>query len=369
MIGRASVCLNMIVKNESKVIARCLKAARPLIDHWVIVDTGSTDGTQALIRECMTGVPGELHERPWRNFGANRSEALELARGKADFTLIVDADEVLDVAPDFAAPVLTHDAYQLKTELRELAYYRTELVRSSLPWRWEGVLHEYLECAAPFTQAKLEGIVNRPHTDGARSADPQKYDKDAALLEEALRAEPNNQRYRFYLAQSYRDAGRLDKALEHYMRRVEGGGWPEEVWYSLFEVARLHERLERPEPFVVAAYLAAHEFRPTRAESLCSLARYERLRKHYARAYLFAKHAATVPFPQDVLFVDASVYAWRARDEWSIAAYYVGRHDEVLDVTAALLAEPRLPASERARVTANREFSLKALKAAADVRG
>jgi tetratricopeptide (TPR) repeat protein len=361
MIGRASICLNMIVKNESKVIARCLNASRALIDHWVIVDTGSTDGTQELVRETMAGVPGELHERPWRNFGANRSEALELARGKADYTLIVDADEVLDVAPDFAPHALTHDAYQLKTELRDLAYYRTELVRSSLPWRWEGVLHEYLECAAPFTQAKLEGIVNRPHTDGARSADPKKYEKDAKLLEEALAVDPDNQRYRFYLAQSYRDAGHPDKALEHYRRRAAAGGWAEEVWYSLFEVARSSELLERPEPDVVMAYLAAHEFRPTRAESLCSLARYERLRKHYARAYLFAKHAASVAFPADVLFVDASVYAWRARDEWSIAAYYVGRHDEALAVTSALLADPRLPESERARVAANREFSVKAL--------
>jgi glycosyltransferase involved in cell wall biosynthesis len=361
MIGQASVCLNMIVKNESKVIARCLNAARPLVDHWVIVDTGSTDGTQELVRASMGGVPGELHERPWRNFGANRSEALELARGKADYTLIVDADEVLEVAADFSPPVLTHDAYQLKTELRELAYYRTELVRSSLPWRWEGVLHEYLECAAPFTQARLEGIVNRPHTDGARSADPKKYQKDAELLEQALDAQPDNQRYRFYLAQSYRDAGRPEKALEHYQRRAAAGGWAEEVWYSLFEVARLSERLERPEPVVVTAYLAAHEFRPTRAESLCALARYERLRKHYAQAYLFAKHAASIAAPADILFVDTSVYAWRARDEWSIAAYYVGRHDEALQVTSALLADPRLPQAERARVAANREFSVKAL--------
>jgi glycosyltransferase involved in cell wall biosynthesis len=360
MIGRASVCLNMIVKNESKVIVRCLDAVRALIDHWVIVDTGSTDGTQSLIRDTMAGIPGELHERPWRNFGANRSEALELARGKADYTLIVDADEVLDVSPDFAPPPLTHDAYQLKTELRDLAYYRTELIRSSLPWRWEGVLHEYLECAAPFTQAKLEGIVNRPHTDGARSADPRKYEKDAELLEQALRSEPDNRRYRFYLAQSYRDAGRPDKALEHYRRRADAGGWEEEVWYSLFQVARSSEWLERPEAEVVMAYLAAHEFRPTRAESLCELARYERLRKHYAQAYLFAKHAASIALPADILFVDASVYAWRARDEWSIAAYYVGRHDEVLAVTSALLADPKLPESERARVTTNREFSVKA---------
>ena len=102
MRERATVCLNMIVKNEAKVIARCLASARPFIDAWVIVDTGSSDGTQGLIREALQGVPGELFERPWRNFGANRTEALELARGRADYTLIIDADEVLEASPGFA---------------------------------------------------------------------------------------------------------------------------------------------------------------------------------------------------------------------------------------------------------------------------
>src|SRR3954469_3762561 len=116
MIGRASVCLNMIVKNESKVIARCLKAARPLVDHWVIVDTGSTDGTQDLVRALLKDVPGELHERPWQDFAHNRAEALELARGKADYLLVVDADDSLAPAPGFKMPRLELDCYALRVE-------------------------------------------------------------------------------------------------------------------------------------------------------------------------------------------------------------------------------------------------------------
>src|SRR5262245_60818994 len=90
-----TVCLNMIAKNEAPVIARCLASARPFIDHWIIVDTGSTDGTQQRVRECLQGIPGELHERPWRDFSHNRNQALELAGGAADYLLFIDADELL----------------------------------------------------------------------------------------------------------------------------------------------------------------------------------------------------------------------------------------------------------------------------------
>lgn len=85
----------MIVRNECRVIERCLDSIKGFIDHWVIVDTGSTDGTQQLIRQCLRDIPGDLIERPWVNFGYNRTEALEFARGKSDYVFVIDADEVL----------------------------------------------------------------------------------------------------------------------------------------------------------------------------------------------------------------------------------------------------------------------------------
>lgn len=361
-MARPTVCLNMIVKNEAPVIARSLASTRPFIDTWAIVDTGSSDGTQDVIRQALSDVPGELFERPWRDFGTNRTEALELAKGRADYTLIIDADEVLEATPGFLMPELTLDAYQLRTEFGGVRYYRTQLIRSSLPWRYEGVLHEVLACDGAFTQGKLEGLVNRPQSDGARSADPQKYIKDAAVFEQALKREPQNTRYVFYLAQSYRDAGLDEAALVNYARRAKLGGFQEEVWYSMFQVASLLERLGRPEHEVVMAYLEAHQARPARAESLCELARYLRLKQKYALAYLFARQAAETPMPKDILFVHEATYSWRARDEWSVAAYYVGKHEESIALTEALLDSPSLPESERARVKKNREFSVNARK-------
>ena len=112
-------------------------------------------------------------------------------------------------------------------------YHRTALVRSALPWRYVGVLHEYITCEQAQTQELLPGLrIVRLH-DGARARDPQIYRKDALLLEQALLKEPDNARYVFYLAQSYRDADDLELALRHYRRRVAMGGWPEEVFSAL----------------------------------------------------------------------------------------------------------------------------------------
>src|SRR5215471_11928556 len=104
------LCLNMIVKNEAPVIARSLASVRPITDYWVIVDTGSTDGTQDAIRALMADLPGELHERPWRDFAHNRTEALELARPHGEYVLIIDADDVLECETQFKMPVLEADS-------------------------------------------------------------------------------------------------------------------------------------------------------------------------------------------------------------------------------------------------------------------
>src|ERR1700753_2915568 len=131
-----TICLNMIVKDEAPVIRRCLDSVRPLIDYWVIVDTGSTDGTQEIIREHLKDVSGELHERPWRDFAHNRSEALTLARGHGDYVLVIDADEVLQIAQGFELPALTCDSYNIHVLYGGCSYMPRQLGNNSLPWRY-----------------------------------------------------------------------------------------------------------------------------------------------------------------------------------------------------------------------------------------
>lgn len=360
------ICLNMIVRDEAAVIERCLASVRPFIDHWVIVDTGSLDDTPARIERALAGVPGQLHHRPWRNFGHNRSEALELARqavGRAGYLLFIDADEQLGHEPGFARwPALHEPAYSLQARYGGLSYDRVSLVSAALPWRWQGVLHEYLDAGQPVAQPRLPGVWIAVTPDGARSADPDKFAKDAAVLEQALREEPDNARYVFYLAQSWRDAGRPELALAHYARRAAMGGWDEEVWYALLQCAQLAERLGQPHEQVLAAYLQAHQSRPSRAEALTGLATYLRGRQDWHLAYLFAREAARIPLPGDRLFVDLAPYHWRAADELALAAHYTARPAEAHALWSGLLRSPLLPAAERARIERNLAFAAQALR-------
>ena len=88
----------MIVKNESKTLPVLFSTVREIIDYYVIVDTGSDDGTPEVIKKIMDeyGIKGEVHHEKWVNFGVNREQALQKAVGKADYAFIIDADEELN---------------------------------------------------------------------------------------------------------------------------------------------------------------------------------------------------------------------------------------------------------------------------------
>jgi glycosyltransferase involved in cell wall biosynthesis len=356
------ICLNMIVKNEAHVIERCLASLRGFVDYWVIVDTGSTDGTQQKIRDLMSGVPGELMERPWVDFAHNRSEALEYAREKGEYVFILDADEVLVRKPGFELPALDKDAYLVEMVSGGVSYHKTQLVNNRLNWCYKGVLHEYLYCNREITEGILPNAAIYRYTDGARSRDRLTYKKDALVLERALLEEPGNARYVFYLAQSYRDAQEPELAIKNYQRRVALGGWIEEVWYSLYQIAEVKQRMEKPWAEVLEAYLAAFEYYPKRREPLFKAAmHYQNERKHNGANLLLAR-CMEIPFPaDDRLFVERILYDYMTALEYAVSCYWVGDQAEAIRVNNELLNVGGLPGAIFDRVLKNRRFSLDAI--------
>lgn len=361
-----TIGVTMIVKNEAHVIRRCIDSMRGVIDRWVIADTGSTDGTQQIIREAMAGIPGALIERPWVDFSHNRNEALEHARREfpTDYTLLMDADDILVVGDDFAGRRLEADAYDVGLVMGATAYHRPVLVRSALPWRYRGVLHEYIDCPEARTKASLprESLHVRVMHEGARSRDPMTYRRDALVLERALIDEPDNARHVFYLAQSYRDAGDPELALRYYRRRAEMGDWREEAWYSLYQAAAMLERLGKPWPEVLAAYLAAFESDPNRAEPLYWIGRHYQAAREFHTAQLFFARGLRVPAPRaDRLFVDREIHDYLLRLEYAVTCYYTGDHAEAIAANDQLLRGGTLPADLVDRVRQNRQFSIEAM--------
>jgi glycosyltransferase involved in cell wall biosynthesis len=354
------VCLNMIVKNEAAVIRRCLDSVRPVIDSWVIVDTGSSDGTQRIIREHLRDLPGELHERPWRDFAHNRSEALNLSRDRGDYTLIIDADDTLEIASGTILPPLTADSYRLRINHHDIVYQRPQLMRSALPWRYAGVLHEYVTCDSAGRSEELSGIEIRLNPDGARRRDPGTYARDAAVLEAALLTETDPflvARYRFYLAQSYRDCGQHRKALDNYLVRAMLGFWQDEVFISLYGAARLKEQLGHPDNQVIDAYLRATDAQPTRIEALYRASRFCRLKARYEEGYRIARRGLDIPMPSGALFVEPKVYRMGLLDEFSVNAYWSGHYLDCLDASLKILGTAQLSHADRQRALANARFA------------
>jgi glycosyltransferase involved in cell wall biosynthesis len=331
-----NICLNMIVKNEAKVLPRLFRSLKDYIDYYVIVDTGSTDDTIDLIRREMAGygIDGEVHERPWVNFGVNRQQALELAlaANKTHWLLFIDADEELGVSDTkFYESLEPGQSYDIEKHHRDARYAVPHLVNvRSARYRWEGPVHNYLVVVEGEERRKLRKDVwiVYHHGQGAKShalTQEEKFLRDAKLLEEELAKNPDDARSQFYLAQSYRDAGHFERALAEYKKRASmENGWDEERFMAQLEAGRVSARLERPEAVILGELLAAYNLRPTRAEPLYELARYYRLKKGFAMATLFAKAGVQTPRPNDRLFVMESIYTWRLLDELAVAASWVG---------------------------------------------
>ncbi len=351
--SQETICLNMIVKNERDVIEQCLLSVKPFVDYWVIIDTGSTDGTQTLIQEVMKGIPGKLYERPWVDFSYNRNEALHLAKRSADYILFIDADDFLTYDPNFTFPSLSKDCYYVTTHLDGFVYRKILLVSTKCHWLWLGLLHEYLYSFQAETEGFLEEIAMRCTRKGARSKDPEKYRKDAAVLEEALLIEPKNCRYVFYLAQSYRDAGDYEQALRNYEKRIEMNGWDEEVFLAMLEKALLQEKLGIDREIIIQSYERAYQFRSTRAETLFHLARFYLKIREPKLAYETAKKGIDLPLPCDLLWVSPAIYEYGLLYLCYVSASLSGYEEESKRAYERLLENPELPQNIREFLSKN----------------
>src|SRR6185503_15360144 len=98
-----------------------------------------------------------------------------------------------------------------------------------------------------------------------------------------------NARYVYYLAQSYRDCGRYDQALEWYQKRAVMAGWDEEAWHAAYQVGKMQAHLHCDWRVVLNTYLQAWNFRPSRLEPIYHIANFYREQGHHALAYHFAR--------------------------------------------------------------------------------
>jgi len=291
---KSTLCLVMIVKNESHIIGetlRCLMDKAPF-QHWVICDTGSTDGTQDIIRETLKHIPGELHEVPWVDFGTNRTQVVELAYGKTDYALMFDADDTIEGDRIPFPSKMTADVYELLFRCVELEFHRSSVFNNRRKWKYVGVLHEYLEHAdggVPTRTTVKGGYKCIARTVGARSSDPDRFRKDALTLATAFENNPTayiRNRYAFYCANSYRDCGMWPEALKWYTKVLSLDGWAEERYVACKRIYEMYSNLGTPE-LGLYALVESYTYNKNRVECANYLVNYYLLKQSYEVAFKY----------------------------------------------------------------------------------
>ena len=339
----------MIVKNESQAIEKCLASVKNLIDYWVIVDTGSTDGTQKIIKDFLKDIPGKLYQRPWVDFGTNRNEALAFAKKKADYLLFIDADERLEFFNSSSLPPLDKDCYLSVYQHEPFTSFRVLLVDSRFDWKWNGTIHEAVECPDAKNIGFLKEVMNRATHEGHRSLDlKEKFRKDIQLLERVLQQEPQNSRNRFHLAKHYEAVEEYESALKHYEMRATAGGMDAEVFYSLYRIGILQQELGMPSRVFINSFLKAFQNRSWRAEPLYSLAEYFMDIKAYFLGYLITRFAMSLNLVNEYYLTLHKVYDYALLYQYTECSFRVGKYQEAYQGLKRLLAVPALPEDIRA---------------------
>jgi glycosyltransferase involved in cell wall biosynthesis len=365
------ICLTMIVKNEEKIIERCLDSVKPLIDCISICDTGSTDHTVEIIQKYMKAnkIPGQVHYQQWKNFGINRTLSCEAAQKtlrdlgfslENTFLLLLDADMIFEIGANFNKNELVHDSYLLNQKNICQSYYNIRLIRASLPWECVGVTHEYWRCKKPATQSTLKTLNIDDRDDGGCKSD--KFERDVKLLTQGLQEEPENERYMFYLAMSYRGIGQIEDSIKWYQARIKKGGWNEEVWYSKLMIGECYEELGKWNE-ALENYLDAYQYLPERSEPLHQISKYYRSKGQNHLSYLFASLGLRIPFPHHhVLFISHPVYDYLLEEAVSISAFYTPFKEEGYAATNRLMLRKNIPSYIQDQAYRNILFYVQNLK-------
>jgi tetratricopeptide (TPR) repeat protein len=365
------ICLNMIVKNESRVIMRLLESVSKYIDYYCICDTGSTDDTITIIREFFEsrGIPGAIYEEPFRDFGYNRSFALEKCHtdaitSAADYILLLDADMKLNikVSPDDFRSHLAKTrsgSYCIFQGSATFFYKNVRILANRPGYSYWGVTHEYISEPEGSVQTTIPMEIAFINDIGDGGSKQNKYERDIQLLLKGLEELPNNDRYTFYLANSYRGAGQHESAIEYYKKRIALGGWREEVWNSYLAAGHSYKDMGQIEKAVVT-WLEGYDYWDGRVENLYEIIHYYRIagkQRLACKLYEIAEKIVAKKTSWDNLFLHKDVYDYLLDYEMTILGYYHNDANyDLRQMSLRVISHPGCPTHISTNVMSNYKF-------------
>lgn len=364
----------MIVKNEAAIITRLLESVIGFIDTFCICDTGSTDNTIEIAEDFFRkhSIVGKIIREPFRNFEYNRTFSLKQCWGMsdADYMLLLDADMVFVPGSQIIdmhawKNGLKADAYSIFQGSSSFYYKNIRLLKNTGKFVYRGVTHEYIHCNDDYTSETIDRatLFIRDIGDGGSKSD--KFQRDILLLTTALKTEPRNNkaRYTFYLANSYRDIGDFENAIKTYKKRIDLGGWIEEVWYSYYSLGRCYYN-NKNYARAIYYWLEGYSCLPDRVENLHEIIQHYRKEEKYTLAYHFYLLATKAKdcTNMDHLFIHKDIYDYKVDYEHSVIGYYVSSPiRDILNSCMKVLCCPDSDASTVHSVLSNYKFYVPAI--------
>ena len=338
-LNNPTVCLNMIVRNESKIITRLLKSVEAIVDTYCICDTGSTDNTVELIKTFFKerNIQGKIVYEKFKNFEYNRNFALKNALGMSDYILFIDADMEM-VFKNFNKQILWQaDAFLVLQGSKDFHYQNIRIIKNYgekdadnelNEVKYIGVTHEYVN-TGPYKIMSLPMEIIFMNDFGDGGSKSNKYERDVKLLEEDLLRDPLNARTLFYLANSHFDHGINDKALEYYQKRIDVGGWFQEIFYSYYRIGQIHYRMENYDK-AIYSWLEAIQVHPERLETIFKIIYHYRITNKPRIAMTFyktieeylKKYITKTTNNSSFLFLENDIYTYKLYYEYIVIAFY-----------------------------------------------
>ena len=339
----------IMVKNEQPVMEATLK---PFFDagvqHYVVLDTGSTDGTVEYTRQLFKKynvAHGYVVEKPFVNFATSRNQALESTEHifpAAAFILMIDAEwyvhnvkGLLDVCEKYKScgPVNFSINRKIKKSGKEskagVRDYCNWLFRPNCGIRFSGVVHEVINQGRGTMLPDDILIEYSPSVDGRKRSE-DRWLRDCKLLEQECKNNPSNLRNAYYLGQTYLGLKDFNKALFWYGKRCTKTRYDEENFLAHYRIGFIYEMLNDWDN-AFFYYCLAHEVRPQRVESIVKVAQHYVDKKEYVPAFLVSKYAFKFPFPLEEMLMleghayDSIRYDILAKSAWHLGEYEIGQ--------------------------------------------
>jgi len=298
--------LVVMVRNGGELFKKMLEENKRFIDRWTVLDTGSTDGSQDVVRNILSDIKGDLYEEPFIDFRESRNRSIELAGNFCKFNIILDDTYILkgdirsflksirdDVKGDSLSILITSD---------DVEYGSNRIIKTHHNLKYECKIHEIIQEYKNINIMipKEEAFILDESNPYMKQRTMDRKLLDITLLNEMIEEEPDNPRHLYYLGHTYNLLQKYEIAADYFLKRVEHfkEGFIQEKIDACFELARIYNfKLNKPWEECEKYYIKAYEMDKTRPESLYFIGIHYYLNGDRSRAFENFRKAFKIGYP------------------------------------------------------------------------